>query len=571
MRKSLIAALLVLLYICACVPAFAAPEVGTGFHSGLLLYKDPKTGSYGYVDKTGNIVIEPQYYQAANFDARGFAWVGVKKKNAVTYYYIDTDGKTIGKPLANASKISYALVIDGWYGDYGFLEKWKYNAKKKMDKPFAYQIIDSKGKLLVKTEFTYVSPFDENGLALVGTGDVAKVADQVTRIGMGDAHWLGILKGNNNVDITSSYYFIDKKGKQLGKKTYAVKPGVFSEGLAAVPGKPNAKGEALWGYINVKGEQVIDFQYQSASAFSNGLAIVKKANKYGMIDQNGKEIVPLIWDSLYQYSEGLALVKLNERWGYIDQNGNTIIEPQYESAMAFSNGLGLVKQDGKFGCIDTSGQWVIEPQYSSRYGLPGQYILFKNGIAWGATDHQGQETIPFAYESIQPTDDPDLFICKEYAAPVIVNEDGRLITIVLEDGGLPTHPFEEGTKVSFIAVPDSPLGFFADEQMNVVSMNTFSRPEGESFHITTGSGRYVIMAGDGRQLSGPWDEVTACKAGGKTLFIVKENNLYGLVSAEGKTLIAPKYSKIHPFSEDVCIATDTSSWYIINENGEVIF
>ena len=42
------------------------------------------------------------------------------------------------------------------------------------------------------------------------------------------------------------------------------------------------------------------------------------------------------------------------------------------------------------------------------------------------------------------------------------------------------------------------------------------------------------------------------------------------VSAEGKTLIAPKYSKIHPFSEDVCIATDTSSWYIINENGDPV-
>lgn len=57
----------------------------------------------------------------------------------------------------------------------------------------------------------------------------------------------------------------------------AIAGGHFSEGLAPV--KLNGK----YGYINRKGSVVIDFKYNSADSFKNGLAKVKTQNGEGYI------------------------------------------------------------------------------------------------------------------------------------------------------------------------------------------------------------------------------------------------------------------------------------------------
>ena len=85
------------------------------------------------------------------------------------------------------------------------------------------------------------------------------------------------------------WWHIDKTGKEVIPMEYD-RTLHFSEGLAAV--KLNGK----WGYLDTKGQVVIDFKYKTAGMFSGGKASVQaQTQKNGHwfdidIDRQGKEV-----------------------------------------------------------------------------------------------------------------------------------------------------------------------------------------------------------------------------------------------------------------------------------------
>ena len=116
-----------------------------------------------------------------------------------------------------------------------------------------------------------------------------------------------------------------------------------------------------YGYIDKNGKVVVDFKYDFASEFSEGLARVKKGEKYGFIDKNGNVVIDFIYDDADNFSDGLARVKQREKdengksvedkevWKYIDKNGAFDISKC--NLIAYSNGgyYSLGKKVGKFG------------------------------------------------------------------------------------------------------------------------------------------------------------------------------------------------------------------------------
>ena len=70
--------------------------------------------------------------------------------------------------------------------------------------------------------------------------------------------------------------------------------------------------DGKWGFVDAEGELVIDYTYENAESFGNGLAAV--------------------------YTDG--------KWGYIDMDGNLIIAPQFLAATRFSkSGTAAVKME----------------------------------------------------------------------------------------------------------------------------------------------------------------------------------------------------------------------------------
>lgn len=166
----------------------------------------------------------------------------------------------------------------------------------------------------------------------------------------------------------------------------------FSEGLVALLNQ-----DQKYGFVNTKGKTVIPFKYASAESFSEGLAVVSKAEydgeyilpgNYGFIDKTGKVVVPFNYDYANSFSEGLATVRKNDKWGAINKQGKVVVPLKFEGVLGdFSNGLAsVVRNDNTHGFINTKGQLVIPYKYISySYGSLPQ---FHNGKAH-VTDAQG--------------------------------------------------------------------------------------------------------------------------------------------------------------------------------------
>ena len=129
--------------------------------------------------------------------------------------------------------------------------------------------------------------------------------------------------------------------------------GDFSEGFAAV------KKDDKWGYINTKGEQIIECKFDDFDDFNEGFAAVKKDGKWEYINSKGEQIVECKFDDAWGFNEGLARVQKDGKWGYINTKGEQIIECKFDYADDFKEGFARVKKDGKWGYINTKGFFVI--------------------------------------------------------------------------------------------------------------------------------------------------------------------------------------------------------------------
>ena len=84
---------------------------------------------------------------------------------------------------------------------------------------------------------------------------------------------------------------------------------------------PNSENEARITGTAVNNTQS---QYDIVSTYSDGLAAVKKDNKWGYIDNFKMLVIPLLYDDASPFLDGKTTVKLNGTWIEIDKKGNEI-------------------------------------------------------------------------------------------------------------------------------------------------------------------------------------------------------------------------------------------------------
>jgi hypothetical protein len=265
----------------------------------------------GFMDRTGQIVIRPQF-KHVQFFSEGLAavWIGEK------IGFIDKNGSVVIEPQFDETFGSFreglALVRT--------IDKWKF--------------IDKTGAAVIEGELEKACPFRE-GLARIKIGKT----------------W-GYINQQGAIAINPEYYDVKD----------------FSEGLAAV-----CNGDK-WGFIDTAGRVVISLKYDGASYFSEGLAVVDIAIgpppiTRGFIDRKGK-VVSGGWSAASPFTESLAYVSRHHslsRWGYITRDGKYAFSREFAVATNFSEGLAAVKPDlrwdSKWGFINKTGEMVIEAKF----------------------------------------------------------------------------------------------------------------------------------------------------------------------------------------------------------------
>ena len=269
---------------------------------------------YGYIDKAGNMVIEPQYRHAGQF-SDGLAGVLTPTRNAG---FINKVGEYVIRPTL-APAFAYHSFSEGLLGvrvddKWGYMDKtgeiviepvfaaagsFRNGIAAVKDAKGKYGFIDKSGKYIIEPAFAFAGSggwSDDNRIAVVG-------------------------------DASKKLGYIDMSGEYVIEPQFtAATP--FTEGLAAV-GVGRA-ADFKWGYINEEGEFVIEPQFASTEPFLDGLAVVVslKNRKWGVIDHAGKFVIPPKFDEVVQVNGIFAVVIKLEKLGYMDRSGNYIWEPR---------------------------------------------------------------------------------------------------------------------------------------------------------------------------------------------------------------------------------------------------
>ncbi|MBN1629553.1 MAG: WG repeat-containing protein [Thermoleophilia bacterium] len=334
------------------------------------LYPVSVDGKWGFIDKNGAIVIEPQFdiislprpdYISDGF-SDGLAMVGAGEANEEKWGYIDKTGVWVVQP-------EFEFV-------HQFSDGMAMVAYHTRDLP-RIGFVDTTGALVIPIQYGLLTEGFSEGLCLVSLdGEANGYIDKTGAVVIDSDPAYGYvadfhegLAAVQKVDDPAAFGYIDTNGAWVMGVPSGLAPGSqggFSEGLAVVYNLESVVSEDRCGFIDRTGAVVIEPQFSWALEFSEGLAAVavgeNEAEKWGFIDQTGAWVIEPQFSSALEFSEGLAAVAVGEneaqRWGFVDRTGAWVIEPQYESACSFTGGIAFVGDSWWPTYIDKTGKVI---------------------------------------------------------------------------------------------------------------------------------------------------------------------------------------------------------------------
>ena len=175
------------------------------------------------------------------------------------------------------------------------------------------------------------------------------------------------------------------------KSSVVIYNNLFSDNLACV----NIDGK--WGYVDSNENTVIAFDYDDATPFKDGYAILKQSGLYFAINTKGEAITHGYTDLKY-LSDGYFAFELLDKYGVINAKEKTIIENKYDDIFAYSNKVYICKKDDKYGLVNKNGKELTDFIYSSIYAFSEGFALASRDDKYGFINNSGKEIIPFDYE-----------------------------------------------------------------------------------------------------------------------------------------------------------------------------
>lgn len=339
----------------------------------------------------------------------GWARVGKKTKDGYAYNHISHWGQEIDR--FNSYCVYTHEFSDGYsvYGyesvssitdsngksflpwEMGFKKPWGYDAFTDFEEGFM-RIRKKNGKWgyfgkdrsKITCKYDKAWPFHDN-LALVLKGNHyyfidrtgKKYSKNINFFGFGNLTYYseGLLWVGKYIDKKTYHVAIDKLGntkikipmffENNGKRGLINLISPFKDGLSLVEleiwNEEKHKDETFYGFIDKNGNVSIDFIYEKARNFREGLCAVMKNGKWGYINDKGEIVIPFIYSYADDFVDGYAVVyNDNGKCGFINNNNVFVIPPKYDLAENFSEGFAVIKKNGIYGLVDRYGFCTLD-------------------------------------------------------------------------------------------------------------------------------------------------------------------------------------------------------------------
>lgn len=219
-----------------------------------------------YIDRVGRLLFGEAFFHSAEPFSEGLAAVSY---DGVQYGYLDLSGQVAIEPqFSRAEPFSEGLAPVEFAGRYGF--------------------IDHSGNFVIEPQFEAAEPF-HNGLAQVMLGGKTGYINHRGDIVIEPVFDYGndFHGGRALVALEGQPLYIDEAGNGAFELPGLSGGQDFSEGLAAVA------VEGRYGYIDVHGNVVVAPQYNTATAFKGGLAVVQTDEIWMVINSIGEIVLEL--------------------------------------------------------------------------------------------------------------------------------------------------------------------------------------------------------------------------------------------------------------------------------------
>lgn len=353
---------------------------------------------YGYIDYTGDKIVNPKYNYGENF-IKGYAIV---KNSSNLPLIIDKGGKEVVKTgtyftiyRANTDIIATKLTKAGY--KYGVLDEnlsqkvafeydsinyfnYVYTYTKGNEvglinldgkKIYSYKLSDSDDKKIIVSTPTFTNnKYVKYGVVKVNSSSLIVNLQDGTVVS--NATLNEIVPEENNVfyeikeDKTKQYMYVQGNKILLESENYSSMsiPSIETGVIRAI------NNNFSYEFISTKTlEQLQKNLSDNQTYYGDNIFIYKihdyKKNKdvYNLVrDGEVYKTIDSISEIVKSFNNGAAVIKYTDgKYGFINESGNFVTNDHYDEASEFdSYGDAIVKKDGYYGVINISGKTVID-------------------------------------------------------------------------------------------------------------------------------------------------------------------------------------------------------------------
>ena len=328
----------------------------TGFYENGLAVVMNKDGEVGAINKKGKTVVDFKYSYIGEFNEHGTAVVAKTDDDGTTRYGVVNSKGDLVFPVKyeaimnpNKSGATVAKVGEEW----GVLKKnGEWAIKPKFDSATAfddnnlsivqigeeYGIVNNKGKVILAPKYAQITAFSEDeGLAFFLDEDEWGIINTKGKV-VCEAEFDKVIApfkdGRAIVEDGSDYMLINSKGVEIFEFDDCIPMGQYSDNGLVLVKEVKKSGEGKFGFLDKKGNIVVDFDYKAAQSFSkSGLAAIYDGKEYGFINKKGKEVIAPEYDAVRGFfDDGFALAAEHDNESgdvkiyIINKNGKHIFE-----------------------------------------------------------------------------------------------------------------------------------------------------------------------------------------------------------------------------------------------------
>lgn len=284
--------------------------------------------------------------------------------------------------------------------------------------------------------------------------------------------------------------------------------------------------------------------------------------KWGWIDSKGQLVIENKYDDIRDFSENLAAANFQGQWGYLNKIGKIIIPFQYRTAHQFDGGITMVQDfDLQWTCLDKSGMELHKAKYEEVRQHQNGLIPVKSDGNWGIVNQKGELLLEYKYQTIR-IDDKYAIVTQNNKQLLFDPNNGKLGQVAYDKIyklSQSARRFKENKKYGYLDQSGLPMiSPLYNEALDFKSENTIVR-KGNQYLLINQKNEVL------RKLN--YEKI---QQGNQGFFFYRRNEKWGILDNLGDEVSSPDFKILNRFSEGLAGFSNGENWGYVDQNGRIV-